>query len=212
MGIFICGGVFNLRPWIKERSEQRDGNLQEPVSLHPMPSSTSVFRTASGSEVMGRRPWQSSWRISYLISNYDYLFMHQTVMFLLLGLSWWPPSFLAWLCQESSASYFRLVTLSYSSLSPVPMRAHSGLVDGSRPRLQFRFACLRTSPGINIRPPRKAGRCITLKSCIEIWFSFLEECFDAFLWVPITRSVLLFVLRILRRMLNKTSWRKHTSH
>lgn len=60
MGIFICGGMFNLRPWIKERSEQRDGNLQGPVSLHPMPSSTSVFRTASGSEVIGRRPWQSS--------------------------------------------------------------------------------------------------------------------------------------------------------
>lgn len=98
MGIFICGGVFNLRPWIKERAEQRDGNLQDPVSLHPMPSSTSVFRTASGSEVMGRRPWQSSWRISYswfnnLISNYDYLFIHQTVMFLLLMLSSPPPLF-----------------------------------------------------------------------------------------------------------------------
>jgi hypothetical protein len=60
VGIFICGAIFNLRPWIKERSVQRDGNLQDPVSLHPMPSSTSVFRTASGSRVMGRRPWQSS--------------------------------------------------------------------------------------------------------------------------------------------------------
>ncbi|KAF3012538.1 hypothetical protein E8E15_003459 [Penicillium rubens] len=59
-GIFICGAIFNLRPWIKERSVQRDGDLQGPVSLHPMPSSTSVFRTASGSQVMGRRPWQSS--------------------------------------------------------------------------------------------------------------------------------------------------------
>lgn len=90
-------------------------------------------------------------------------------------------SFLPWLHQGSSVSYSRLVILSYSSLSPVPMRAHSGLVNGSRPCLQFRLACLRTSPDINIRPPRKAGRCITLKSCIEIWSSFLEECFDAFL-------------------------------
>ncbi|KAJ5513883.1 hypothetical protein N7463_003435 [Penicillium fimorum] len=60
VGIFICGCVFNLRPWIKKRSGHRDGNLQDPVSLHPMPSSTSVFRTASGSQVMERRPWQSS--------------------------------------------------------------------------------------------------------------------------------------------------------
>ncbi|KAJ5188898.1 hypothetical protein N7491_005220 [Penicillium cf. griseofulvum] len=60
VGIFICGGVFNLQPWVKERLEQRNGNLQDPIALHPMPSSTSVFRTVSGSQVMERRPWQSS--------------------------------------------------------------------------------------------------------------------------------------------------------
>jgi hypothetical protein len=60
IGIFICGGIFNLLPWIKEHSKQRDAELQDPVSLNPMPSSTSVFRTASGAEVVGRRPWQSS--------------------------------------------------------------------------------------------------------------------------------------------------------
>ena len=60
VGIFICGAIFNFRPWVKERSKRQDGSLQHPVSLHPMPSSTSVFRTASGSQVMERRPWQSS--------------------------------------------------------------------------------------------------------------------------------------------------------
>ncbi|KAJ5361187.1 hypothetical protein N7541_002031 [Penicillium brevicompactum] len=56
IGVFICGGIFNLRPWIKERASRRDVDLQEPVTLHPMPSSTSVFRTVSGSQVVARRP------------------------------------------------------------------------------------------------------------------------------------------------------------
>ncbi|KAJ5351231.1 hypothetical protein N7452_000205 [Penicillium brevicompactum] len=56
IGVFICGGIFNLRPWIKERASRRDVDQQEPVSLHPMPSSTSVFRTVSGSQVVARRP------------------------------------------------------------------------------------------------------------------------------------------------------------
>ncbi|KAJ5467769.1 hypothetical protein N7475_005521 [Penicillium sp. IBT 31633x] len=59
IGIFICGGVLNLWPWIKERSKQRDVNLPNPVSLHPMPSSTSVFRTVSGSQAVERRPWRT---------------------------------------------------------------------------------------------------------------------------------------------------------
>ncbi|KAJ6026054.1 hypothetical protein N7444_013733 [Penicillium canescens] len=59
IGIFICGGIFNLFPWIKKRSSKRALD-QEPVLLHPMPSSTSVFRTASGSQVVERRAWQNS--------------------------------------------------------------------------------------------------------------------------------------------------------
>ncbi|KAJ5538104.1 hypothetical protein N7494_007583 [Penicillium frequentans] len=56
LGIFACGGVFNLLPWLKTRSKRFETS-QEPISLHPMPSSTSVFRIASGSEVVERRGW-----------------------------------------------------------------------------------------------------------------------------------------------------------
>lgn len=56
LGVFACGGVFNLVPWLKAGSE-RAATSQEPISLHQMPSSTSVFRTASGSEVLERRGW-----------------------------------------------------------------------------------------------------------------------------------------------------------
>jgi hypothetical protein len=59
VGIFICGAVYNLQPWIREHRRQ-EINVSDPLSLHPMPSSTSVFRTASGSQVMGRRPWHNS--------------------------------------------------------------------------------------------------------------------------------------------------------
>ncbi|KAJ5081833.1 hypothetical protein NUU61_010097 [Penicillium alfredii] len=59
LGIFLCGGVFNLLPWLRRRSKRREEALQEPVTLHPMPSSTSVFRTASGS-VVERRAWPST--------------------------------------------------------------------------------------------------------------------------------------------------------
>lgn len=66
LGIFACGGVFNLLPWLKKRSKRLESatatattSPQEPVSLHPMPSSTSVFRTASGSGVVERRGWPS---------------------------------------------------------------------------------------------------------------------------------------------------------
>ncbi|KAJ5675110.1 uncharacterized protein N7477_005044 [Penicillium maclennaniae] len=66
MGIFACGGVFNLVPWVRARSKSEVGNEveleMEPelVSLDRMPSSNSVFRTASGSEVVARRAWLSS--------------------------------------------------------------------------------------------------------------------------------------------------------
>ena len=59
LGIFACGGYFNLRPWIKTivngrrhrtedlgQSETHRPN-HEPVAMHSMPSSTSVFHTPS---------------------------------------------------------------------------------------------------------------------------------------------------------------------
>lgn len=64
LGIFACGGVFNLAPWLEWRSKRRSQVQREPepepVALHPMPSSTSVFRTASGGQVVERRAWPSS--------------------------------------------------------------------------------------------------------------------------------------------------------
>lgn len=54
LGIFACGAVFNLMPWLKMRSKRLETS-REPISLHPMPSSTSVFRTASGTDVVERR-------------------------------------------------------------------------------------------------------------------------------------------------------------
>lgn len=56
LGVFVCGGIFNLLPWLRERS-RRVETPQEPIALHTMPSSTSVFRTASGTEVVQRRGW-----------------------------------------------------------------------------------------------------------------------------------------------------------
>jgi hypothetical protein len=60
-GIFICGGVFNLLPWVRARSKREEGREEEPepVALDRMPSSTSVFRTASG-QVVERRAWLTS--------------------------------------------------------------------------------------------------------------------------------------------------------
>lgn len=57
IGVFICGVIFNLVPWIRGRSEKQvqDREQEQDVVLHQMPSSTSVFRTASGSDVVMRR-------------------------------------------------------------------------------------------------------------------------------------------------------------
>ena len=63
-GVFACGGYFNLMPWAKQKLRERkeekenrnsgvgmenaDGNgISNDISLHRMPSSTSVFRTPS---------------------------------------------------------------------------------------------------------------------------------------------------------------------
>ncbi|CEL00416.1 Putative PQ loop repeat protein (AFU_orthologue; AFUA_5G08410) [Aspergillus calidoustus] len=57
IGVFICGFAFNFLPWITERSRKEAAELaqERQISLHDMPSSTSVFRTASGSDVVTRR-------------------------------------------------------------------------------------------------------------------------------------------------------------
>lgn len=68
-GIFVCGGYYNLLPWIRRRilGEDLQGSSQDQetppeqaqtvgnVAMHDLPSSTSVFRTAS-SEFTGMRP------------------------------------------------------------------------------------------------------------------------------------------------------------
>lgn len=68
LGVFVCGGYYNLLPWIRKRwlsDESRDDEDTAPpdhsdstaahIALHDLPSSTSVFRTASG-EPAGLRP------------------------------------------------------------------------------------------------------------------------------------------------------------
>jgi type III secretory pathway component EscS len=50
IGIFACGGYYNLRPWLRakmniQRSE--DQPVSPGLALHDLPSSTSVFRTPS---------------------------------------------------------------------------------------------------------------------------------------------------------------------
>jgi hypothetical protein len=72
IGVFACGGYFNLAPWVRERmsarlaaQEQAQLQLQQQqqerernggIALHDLPSSTSVFRTVStGDEGIVRR-------------------------------------------------------------------------------------------------------------------------------------------------------------
>jgi len=70
LGVFACGGYFNLLPYIKRKMdarkhESRQGNRSQSqsvpppscvsgVALHDMPSSTSVFRTPSTEIAMAR--------------------------------------------------------------------------------------------------------------------------------------------------------------
>lgn len=66
LGVFACGGYFNLLPrvqrYLSKRRSRRSGPTSSPheadggVTLHESPSSTSVFRTASReSATQGRR-------------------------------------------------------------------------------------------------------------------------------------------------------------
>jgi hypothetical protein len=55
LGIFACGGYYNLRPWLLEKKKTRrdsgDGgeNAERDVSVQDIPSSTSAFSTSSAS-------------------------------------------------------------------------------------------------------------------------------------------------------------------
>lgn len=84
VGIFACGGYYNLLPWLQDRQKRRGSSnaapgsgvptvcsgpgrstgqrAQEPVTLHDLPSSTSVFRTPSGELDVIRRHQSSARR------------------------------------------------------------------------------------------------------------------------------------------------------
>jgi hypothetical protein len=58
-GVFACGGYYNLLPWAKRKLENMDAvrsmHVEEPITLHNLPSSTSVFRTPSAELEMTRQ-------------------------------------------------------------------------------------------------------------------------------------------------------------
>lgn len=68
IGVFACGGYFNLVPWVRKKLETSKSNIFANVSsritgrsqgigeiaLHDLPSSTSVFRTPSGGVAAAR--------------------------------------------------------------------------------------------------------------------------------------------------------------
>jgi hypothetical protein len=52
LGIFACGGYYNLRPWLREKKKTRrvgGENGEHDGSVQDMPSSTSAFSTSSAS-------------------------------------------------------------------------------------------------------------------------------------------------------------------
>lgn len=56
IGVFACGGYYNLTPWLRGKMAKsgRHGSTQErpnAITQHDIPSSTSVFRTPSGNSV-----------------------------------------------------------------------------------------------------------------------------------------------------------------
>ena len=60
IGVFACGGYYKMIPWIKRKATRRSGvavEEQHRIALHDLPSSSSVFRTASGeAELRARHP------------------------------------------------------------------------------------------------------------------------------------------------------------
>ncbi|KAH9861857.1 hypothetical protein J1614_011610 [Plenodomus biglobosus] len=93
IGIFICGAHYNLRPWIATRQDQKRETPAEGessptvppqntehsmtvasgISLHDLPSSTSVFRTPSGDIEAIRQRSQSSVNNSGTIARLQHL-------------------------------------------------------------------------------------------------------------------------------------------
>src|SRR4051812_46509397 len=68
IGVFACGGYFNLVPWARRKLQRKRGERptsvvqehgSEAVALHDLPSSTSVFRTPSGELAMWRAGGQA---------------------------------------------------------------------------------------------------------------------------------------------------------
>ena len=76
IGVFICGGYYNLFPWVKSKLRQRrqrreehtvrrsDGAGDPLPTLHPNGSSTSVFRTPSSAT--RERAHGEGFRMSFL--------------------------------------------------------------------------------------------------------------------------------------------------
>lgn len=81
IGVFICGGYFNLAPWLRKRRNgkklQRASDNQDyaqppreialeaernvdVITLHNLPSSTSVFRTPSSEIAMARERFNAA--------------------------------------------------------------------------------------------------------------------------------------------------------
>ncbi|KAJ4991440.1 pq loop repeat protein [Stagonosporopsis vannaccii] len=98
MGIFTCGAYYNLVPWLKEKRLERSGSVAiEPqtgeratvnanttsITLHDLPSSTSVFRTPSA-EIEVHRQRSVSSRIggvTHLPSRKNKLLVETTTPF-----------------------------------------------------------------------------------------------------------------------------------
>ncbi|KJZ76360.1 hypothetical protein HIM_04089 [Hirsutella minnesotensis 3608] len=57
LGVMACGGYYNFRPWLKDQfGRQESAPCPATMTLHEMPSSSSVFRTVSAdSEFLRRR-------------------------------------------------------------------------------------------------------------------------------------------------------------
>ena len=47
IGVFACGGYYNLRPWLEGKMKASRSAPSTEIALHELPSSTSVFRTPS---------------------------------------------------------------------------------------------------------------------------------------------------------------------
>ena len=61
LGVFACGGYYKLVPWVKKQAARgvdvEGQHEQHEIALHDLPSSSSVFRIASGeAELRARHP------------------------------------------------------------------------------------------------------------------------------------------------------------